>query len=162
MHLALDIGRSLKLDSQKLDLLQQAALLHDIGKIGIPIRILDKPDRLDDEEYAQIKKHPVIGGTILQPIKAFWALIPIIRLHHERWDGAGYPDGLAGEAINWGARILAVADVFDAMISNRPYRKGMDPDKAMDIIRSEKGRQFDPEVVDAFLQTVGSKAQAAA
>jgi HD-GYP domain-containing protein (c-di-GMP phosphodiesterase class II)/HAMP domain-containing protein len=162
MRLALAIGRSQELDAEKLGQLQQAALLHDIGKIGISSRILDKPGKLSDEEYCEIKKHPVIGDTILKPIKAFQALIPIVRQHHERWDGGGYPDGLAGEAINWGARILAVADVFDAMISDRPYRKGMDPEKAIAIIRSESGRQFDPQAVGAFLQVVASQVQAAA
>jgi putative nucleotidyltransferase with HDIG domain len=152
MRIALSIARHMDLDQERVERLQRAALLHDIGKIGIRTGILDKPGRLTDEEFAAIREHPVIGDKILSPIGAFQDILPVVRHHHERWDGKGYPDGLAGEAIILEARILAVADVYDAMASDRPYRKGMDLAKVMSIIESEAGRQFDPKVVSAFME----------
>ena len=162
MRIALGVARYMDLDKGRLDRLQQAALLHDIGKIGIRTGILNKRGRLTDEEFATIRQHPAIGDKILSPIEAFRDLIPIVRQHHERWDGKGYPDGLAGEAIVLEARILAVADVFDAMASDRPYRKGMALSKVLSIIESEAGRQFDPTVVTVFLEMMQKKAELAA
>ena len=162
MRIALGIGRHMGLPPERIDRLEQAALLHDIGKIGISSGILDKPGRLTDQEFDIIKSHPVIGDTILTPIPAFKAIIPMVRQHHERWDGKGYPDGLSGEAITLEARIMAVADVYDAMTSDRPYRKGMGLEQAIAVIKSEAGRQLDPVVVEAFLELMKERSALAA
>jgi HD-GYP domain-containing protein (c-di-GMP phosphodiesterase class II) len=115
------------------------------------VAILDKPGALDDEEYDMIKKHPSIGARILEPIASYKEIIPMVLHHHERYDGKGYPDGLSGDEIDIGARILAVADVFDALKSDRPYREGWAIERVVDLITEEAGRQFDPDIVDAFL-----------
>jgi putative nucleotidyltransferase with HDIG domain len=148
--LAVRIGRVMRCGDQLLEQLFRAGLLHDIGKIGIPIAILDKPGKLDDEEYDTIKTHPALGGKILEPIQVYQDIVPIIVQHHERFDGKGYPDGLAGEAISIGARILCVADVFDALISQRPYRQGWIKENVLNFMRENRGVMFDPQVVDAF------------
>jgi putative nucleotidyltransferase with HDIG domain len=150
--MALEIGAVLGLTPEKLDNLHRAALLHDIGKIGVPVAVLDKPENLDDEEYRMIKMHPLIGAKILEPIAAYKEVIPIVLQHHERYDGNGYPAGLSGDAIDIGARILAVADVFDALTSDRPYREGWALERVIDLITQEAGRQFHPDVVEAFLE----------
>jgi HAMP domain-containing protein len=162
MRVALSIGRHMALPPASMDRLEQAALLHDIGKIGISSKILDKPGQLTAEEFDTIKSHPVIGDRILAPIPVFKKIIPLVRQHHERWDGKGYPDGLSGEAITLEARILAVSDVYDAMTSDRPYREGMDPERAIAIIGSEAGSQLDPMVVKAFLELMQQKSAMAA
>jgi putative nucleotidyltransferase with HDIG domain len=159
--IALKIGKSLGLDKSSLINLQRAAFLHDIGKIGVPVAILDKPGKLSYEEFNIIKAHPRMGGRILEPIKAYAEIIPMVVEHHERFDGKGYPDGLNGSSISLGARILAVADVFDALKSDRPYRNGMPFEQVIAIIKQEAGQQFDPDIVDAFLTVVeweGAKA----
>ncbi len=161
-QVAMSIGRQMNLNETCVERLRYGALLHDIGKIGVRTGILDKAGRLTDEEFDAIREHPAIGDRILSPIAAFQDIRPVVRHHHERWDGKGYPDGLAGEAICLEARILAVADVYDAIASDRPYRRGMPPDKVMSIIQSEAGRQFDPEVVAAFMETMAEKAELAA
>ncbi len=132
-------------------MLRVAALFHDIGKIGVPEVVLNKPGKLTEEEFAHIQKHPEIGETILRPLFADPDVLSIIRNHHERWDGGGYPDGLKGEAIPFGARIVAVADSYDAMTSARSYRAGMDPERALDILAKGAGTQWDPEIVGALL-----------
>jgi putative nucleotidyltransferase with HDIG domain len=137
-----------------LDDLQRAALLHDIGKIGVPQSILNKPGKLTVEEYDIIKNHPSLGARILGPIRAYKRLIPIVEQHHERYDGKGYPFGKCGEQIHLSARIMALADTFDAMVSERPYRPGLSQEQAIRIIREEAGRQFDPRVVEAFNQVI--------
>ncbi len=131
--------------------LQIACLLHDIGKIGVSERILSKPSKLTEEEMDQMKLHPVIGGEIVKDLYGF-NIAPIIKHHHERYDGRGYPEGLAGENIPLGARIIAVADTFDAMTSDRPYRKSLSKDIAVNELIIFKGKQFDPFIVDAFLK----------
>ena len=156
------IGQQIGIEGENREKLKQAALLHDIGKIGISSAILDKPGKLTDEEYEIIKSHPSIGADILGPISSFDAIIPMVRQHHERWDGKGYPDGLAGNEICPEARILAVADVYDAMVSDRPYRKGMEKARAIAIIQSESGKQFDPMMVRLFLKWVGENQALAA
>ena len=148
------IGKRLGLNEKILDTISRGGLLHDIGKIGIRLAILDKPDRLDDKEYEEIKTHPAIGGKILEPIKAFQDIIPIIVQHHEKYDGTGYPEGLAGEKIDLRARILAVADVWDALVSERPYREGWIQERAKKLIVEGSGSHFDPQVVDAFLAVI--------
>jgi hypothetical protein len=134
---------------QKIDL-QWASILHDIGKIGIPERILNKPDQLNDEEFAIIKRHPVKGAKILTPINQLARSLPGIQHHHERFDGNGYPDGLKGRDIPILARIIAVADTFDAIVSTRAYRQAMQPQKAMRIIAEVAGTQLDPDIVEVF------------
>ncbi len=149
-ELAIRIGQAMHCGRHLLDQLHRGGLLHDIGKIGIPIAILDKPGRLDEEEYNTIKTHPELGGKILEPIQPYQEIIPIIVQHHERFDGKGYPKGLAGEAISLGARILALADVYDALISQRPYRSGWVKEQALGFIRDNTGSMFDPQVAEAF------------
>ena len=151
---ALKIGQVLGLTPNELENLHRGALLHDIGKIGVPVSILDKPGKLTDEEYKIIQEHPRAGERILEPIAAYAPIIPIVLQHHEHFNGKGYPDGLAGEDISLGARILGVADVFDAIISDRPYRKGMELERTIQIIKQESGKQFDPKVVLAFLEVI--------
>jgi HD-GYP domain-containing protein (c-di-GMP phosphodiesterase class II) len=160
--IALKIGKSLGLDPNSLINLQRAAFLHDIGKIGVPVAILDKPGKLSHEEFNIIKAHPRMGERILEPIKAYDEIIPMVVEHHERFDGKGYPDGLNGSSISLGARILAVADVFDALKSDRPYRDGMPFEQVIGIIKQEAGQQFDPDIVNAFLTVVEWKGVKAA
>jgi putative nucleotidyltransferase with HDIG domain len=152
---ALKIGQVMGLTPDELEDLHRGALLHDIGKIGIPVALLDKPGRLTDEEYDIIKQHPRIGARIVEPIAAYASVIPMVLQHHEHFNGRGYPDGVAGEELSVGARILAVADVYDALISDRPYRKGMEMEKTLSIIKENSGTQFDPNAVEAFLKVVG-------
>lgn len=132
-----------------------AAVLHDVGKIGISESILNKKEKLTEEEYAQIRMHTMLGRDILSNASALWDIIPLIYHHHERWDGTGYPDGLKGEEIPLGARIIAVADAFDAMTSDRPYRKALPFETACRILIEEKDRQFEGKMVDVFLKAIG-------
>lgn len=151
-RLALEIGKEMGFSKNDLDLLHRGGIFHDMGKIAVPEYILDKPGKLTDEEFALIKKHPAKGAEILDPIKAYHEAIPIVAQHHERFDGLGYPLGLAGEEISPGARVLAVADVFDALYSDRPYRKGWELDKVISYLEENAGSSFDPEVVKAFMR----------
>lgn len=151
---AVRIARVMGCDSKSIDALHRAAYLHDIGKIGISLRILDKPGKLTEEEYAQVKEHPAIGAKIIEPIEAYADAIPLILQHHERFDGKGYPKGLSGDDLSLGARILSVADVYDALISSRPYRQGWVEEKVIELISDESGKQFDPKVVDAFKSAI--------
>jgi putative nucleotidyltransferase with HDIG domain len=132
------------------EILDVAGQLHDIGKIGIRDNILLKPGRLTEEEFSIIKEHPVIGANIVEQLGLWDQPKNIIRCHHERFDGKGYPDGLAGEEIPALARILSVADVYDAIASDRAYRKRMEEDKILKIMYDGSGTQFDPQVIDAF------------
>lgn len=156
-ELALKIGRVIGLTPKELDVLHRAGLLHDIGKIGTPRDILDKPGKLTNEEYQVIQEHPRMGARILEPISAYAEVIPIVLQHHERIDGSGYPHGLSGETICLGARIMAVADSFDAMTSERPYRHGMDRESAVEIIKQDAGHLFDLKVVEAFLKVMSQE-----
>ncbi len=148
------IAREMNCSEEELDVIDVAGMLHDIGKIGIRDDILLKPGRLTDEEFEKIKEHPAIGADIISKLGLWGREADIIRHHHERFDGKGYPDGLAGEAVPKLARIMSVADCFDAMASNRPYRKPMERDLVIRIIRENSGTQFDPDVVDAFFRVV--------
>ena len=130
------------------------ALLHDVGKVVVPSDILNKPGSLSPEERAIMERHPVAGVELLHDVEFPWDVIPMIRGHHERWDGHGYPDGLAGEDIPLAARILCVADVFDALTSQRPYRRAFAPQDALKLMRADAGRHFDPEILDRFLKVV--------
>jgi putative nucleotidyltransferase with HDIG domain len=153
---ALEIARHMGLPAPELERLHRGGLLHDIGKLGVPPEVLDKPGRLTDGEMTQMRQHTEIGARILQPISALREVLPIVRSHHERWDGLGYPDNLAGEEIPIGARILAVADVWDALSSERPYREAWSVDRVVGLLREGRGTHFDPRVVDAFLELLGA------
>ncbi len=148
-------GKSQKLESflGGQDMLR-AGLLHDIGKVNIPPEILYKPGKLTPEEYDLMKMHPVYGEQIVRPIASLRYLCPTIRGHHERWDGKGYPDGLVGEAIPMAARIISVADVFDALAAERPYKRGMEIQKVRGILAEGRGTHFDPVLVDSFLRII--------
>ncbi len=132
--------------------LRYGFFLHDIGKIGIPERILSKPGPLTDDEWAIMRTHPLLGAQILSPVKFLVPALPIVEAHHEKWDGSGYPRGLRGEAIPLGARIFALVDAFDAMTSDRPYRRALTFEHALDQIAACAGSHFDPEVVRAFVE----------
>ena len=128
------------------------ALLHDIGKIGIAEHVLHKPGPLTEAEFRLMREHPEIGERICDPLRTSRDFTPIIRHHHERWDGAGYPDGLRGEGIPLGARIVALADAFDAIVRGRPYRVARSVDEAFEELRKHSGKQFDPELVPLFIE----------
>lgn len=145
------VAERLGLPEVETELLRYSAILHDIGKIGIPDNILNKPDKLTDEEYRLIKEHPIRGAEIVKQVKALEPVASIILQHHERWDGKGYPQGLKGEAIPIEARIVSVLDAFDAMTSDRPYRKALPIERVIGELKRCSGTQFDPKVVDAFL-----------
>lgn len=148
--IAVSIAKELGLTGNDLKALETAALLHDIGKIAIPEHILTKPGRLTDEEFESIKCHPDMGAKILQPVPFPFPVMPAVRSHHERWDGGGYPDGLRGEDIPLGGRILAVADVYDALTTDRSYRPGWPHEKAVQHLKENAGSHFDPAIVTAF------------
>ncbi len=149
---SLAIARAMGLDERELQDLEMAAVLHDVGKIAIPERILNKKTKLTDEEFAIIRQHPVIGETILKPVVELQTIARVVRHHHERYDGRGYPDGLKGQAIPVGARIMTVADAYDAITSSRPYRDYESHNYAVKEIIKCSGMQFDPEVVEHFLE----------
>ncbi len=150
MEYSLAIGKTLGLPEDDMARLQLGAVLHDIGKIGVRDSVLLKESSLTDEEFEQIKMHPAFGEEIISRISQLKSAIPGVRHHHEKFNGRGYPDGLAGDKIDITARIIAVADSFDAMTSNRPYREGLSLDAAFEELRKYSGSQFDPEIVDAF------------
>lgn len=143
---ALEIGRELGIEGPELRALHAAALLHDIGKLAVPEQILSKPGRLTPEEFEIVKTHPVVGAEIVNQVGFPYPVAPIVRAHHEKWNGGGYPDGLKGEQIPLGARILSVVDCLDALASDRPYRRAMPMDEAMAMIAKEAGSSFDPRV----------------
>ena len=152
--LARRVGRVLGLDAAALRDVEHAAVLHDIGKIGIPSELLRKRGPLSSGEREHMRAHPEIGARILEPVERLRQLAPLVRFSHECWDGSGYPDGLAGEQIPLGARIISVCDAFDAMVSDRPYRGGRSTAEALVELRKHAGTQFDPAVVEAFEQAV--------
>lgn len=152
--LASGLARTMKLSEEQVALIETAGMFHDIGKIGIPDAILLKNGSLTNEEFQEIKKHPAMGEKILAEYAPLKAVLPIIRSHHERYDGSGYPDKLRGEEICLGARIIAVADSFDAMISNRTYRVGLGLEKTLRELHRCKNTQFDPKIVDAFFEMI--------
>lgn len=151
---ARDIAKHLNLDAGFIELIYVSGTLHDVGKIGVPDLVLKKEGKLTDEEFAEIKRHPELGERIVAQVPILRDTLPGIRSHHERWDGRGYPDGLAGENIPLIARIMAIADTYDAMTSDRPYRKGMPVEVAIEAIVNGAGTQFDPELIPAFLKWI--------
>jgi putative nucleotidyltransferase with HDIG domain len=148
--LAMEAAIRVGLSGDELATLERAALLHDIGKIGVPEKVLLKPSGLTDAEYEVIKQHTDAGARIVDSIPSLRAVVPLVRWHHERWDGDGYPDGLAGEQIPYLARLLAVADALDAMMSKRPYRERMTPSEALRELQRCAGHQFDPEIARIY------------
>ncbi len=148
---AILIGRSLGLSAKRMELLEYAALLHDIGKIGVSGEIISKSGKLTDEEYTVMKAHPAVGAQIIERLKFLKEAAEIVKYHHERPDGGGYPDGLKGEEIPFEARILHVCDTLDAMTSTRSYRKSLDIETCIEEFLRFRGSQFDPEVVDALV-----------
>ncbi len=151
---AVATAKRLGVSGTDLEGITTGALLHDIGKLGVPEYVLIKPGRLTEEEFAKIKKHPEIGAAILDPVAFPWPVLPVVKHHHEKWDGTGYPDGLKGTDIPYLARILAVADVYDALTSTRSYRGAWSHQKAIGVIKADSGTHFDPEVVVAFLEII--------
>ena len=151
---AVAAARHIGLAGIELEAITMGALLHDIGKLGVPEYVLLKPGRLTDEEFAKIKQHPQIGADILHPVEFPWPVLPVVRSHHEKWDGTGYPDGLKGEEIPRTARILAVADVYDALTSSRSYRSAWTHERACEVIIKDRGTHFDPVIADAFLEII--------
>ncbi len=149
---AIQLAKAMELPEQQIESLRISGMLHDIGKVAIPDNVLLKPDRLTLEEFMIIRNHPLIGETILKPVLFFENEIKAIRHHHERWDGKGYPDGLAGETIPLNARILSVVDSYDAMTNNRPYRMALSIDQAIAELQRNRAIQFDEKIVDAFLK----------
>jgi putative nucleotidyltransferase with HDIG domain len=142
-----ELGRLMGFDRSLMQALLTASYLHDIGKLAVPEYIINKPGKLTPDEFEKMKIHPVVGADILERVKFPYPVVPIVRSHHEAWDGSGYPDGLKGEEIPIGARVLTTVDCFDALASDRPYRKALPLDKAMEFVKSRAGIQFDPVVV---------------
>ncbi|MBT3240643.1 MAG: PAS domain S-box protein [Chloroflexi bacterium] len=148
------LAQLMGIDGIELDHIRRGALLHDIGKMAIPDKILHKPGDLDDEEWKQMKEHPVLAYKLLAPIEFLKPALDIPHRHHEKWDGSGYPEGLSGKEIPIAARIFAIIDVWDALMSNRPYRDAWPKEKVLDHLREQSGKHFDPEVVDAFFEII--------
>lgn len=168
-YYALKLGYTLRLNEKEMTTLELSAALHDIGKINVPDTILLKPDVLTDSEYDIVKKHSVWGEEIAADIfsahrveqdlrkeyeRETIFVTRTIRHHHERYDGKGYPDGLKGDKIPIYSQIISIADAYEAMTANRPYRKAMESDKAVEILKSEKGKQFRPQLIDTFINYV--------
>jgi putative nucleotidyltransferase with HDIG domain len=160
--LAVEIARAMGWSEEDVELIKYIGLLHDIGKIGIEDRILNKPGKYTEDEYAQMKRHSRIGAEIIEDIKLLGKGAKWVEHHHEWYNGRGYPDGLEGEEIPEGARILAVADAFDAMTSDRPYKRARTIEEARREVREFQETQFDPEIVEAFLQVTARPAVLAA
>jgi putative nucleotidyltransferase with HDIG domain len=144
---AIAVGKELGLDENEIEALRASALLHDIGKLAVPEYIISKPGKLTPEEFEKMKTHTVVGAEIVEQIRFPYPVAPIVRSHHEKWDGTGYPDGLSGEQIPIGARILSAVDCLDALASDRQYRRALPLDEAIKIVESEAGKAFDPRVV---------------
>ena len=157
------MGEMVGLSNLEIEALKAGSLLHDIGKIGVPAYILNKPGKLTQHEFEQMKMHTIIGADMLSNVNFRYPVVPIVRHHHERWDGRGYPDGLTGEQIPITARILTLVDNYDALRSDRPYKKGMTREEALDYIKQNAGTFFDPNLVEMFLSSVDQlEAEAAA
>lgn len=156
-ELSLRMAQRIGLPMAEQERIHIGAHLHDIGKIGIPDAILNKPGKLTESEFAIIRQHPEIGGDIVSKVKVFHSVVDIVRHHHERFDGKGYPDKLCGTEISLGSRIVCVADAFDAMISMRSYRPPLNVSEAMAEVERCRGSQFDPEIVDVLKKIVNNK-----
>ena len=148
------LGEKLGFSKKQLQSLMKGAFLHDIGKIGISDKVLLKNGKLDEEEWREMKLHPLLGRNLVIDMPWFDDAIDVILYHHEKFDGSGYPEGLKGENIPMNARIFAVIDVFDALVSKRPYKESMEIEEALEIIRLGKGKHFQPEIVDLFCKNI--------
>lgn len=158
--LAVDIARRLGLSEDRIDQVRSAAVIHDIGKIAISDDILKKPGPLDDQEWAEMKKHPDIGADLIKDLEIYRDVAEIVRCEHEKWDGSGYPKGLRGEEIPIEARIVTIADIYNALTTDRPYRKAFTQEKAVEMIKEMRDdRKLDPRVVDAFLEIMEEHAE---
>jgi putative nucleotidyltransferase with HDIG domain len=156
--LACEVARRLALPAREMAMVGDGAMLHDVGKVAIPNEILYKPGPLTAEEWAIMRRHPVIGERILRRTPELESIAPMVRHEHEHWDGSGYPDGLAGEAIPIGSRIILVCDAYNAMITERPYRAPMSQREAIAELERCAGTQFDPRVVSALVQHLSVRA----
>jgi len=161
VRLAVAVAAELDLDLDAVRNVELGAVLHDIGKVRVPESILNKPGPLTDEEWTVMKTHPEVGEHILRPIQSLNGILPIVRHHHERWDGGGYPDELTGRAIPLGARIVAVCDAYRAMTENRPYRSALSSDEARKELHEGSGSQFDPDCVEALIRALARRDSAA-
>lgn len=153
-EISMKIGQKLGLSKEQLEILEYSSILHDLGKVGTKDATLEKEGKFDEEDWVEIKKHPSIGADIINKVRLFRLEESNIRHHHERFDGKGYPDGLKGKNIPLGARIIALADAFDAMTSERPYKPRLSDEEAINEIKRCSGTQFEPEVVEAFLALI--------
>ena len=151
---SVQIARQMRLSAHKVGLIRQGAVLHDVGKIGIPDQILNKPARLTEEEMQQVRAHPAVGTRILEEVGLHPEVLRIVHSHHERYDGKGHPDGCALSELDVGVRIVSVADAYDAMTSDRPYRARLSREVAIERLREGRGTQFDPDVVDALVRSM--------
>ena len=152
MQMTVALARKIGLPEKDIQFIRRGALLHDIGKIGIPDAILLKPGFLTDEEFEEMKKHPLYAYKMLKSIDYLIPALDIPHLHHEKWDGSGYPHGLKGAAVPLPARIFAIVDVYDALTSDRPYRQAWSKAAALEHIRQESGKHFDPDLVNLFME----------
>jgi putative nucleotidyltransferase with HDIG domain len=153
-NIARHLGAEMALPREQIDLLTIGALLHDVGKIGLPDSILSKPGVLTEEEREIVRRHPVLGAEIVEPVRGLSSVLPTIKHHHERFDGKGYPDGLRGEDIPFAARLVFVADALDSMVRDRPYRFRLSEEDALEEIVRNSGTQFDPDIVRALVEMV--------
>jgi hypothetical protein len=154
MHFSVEVGRKLGLGSDEIAAIKLGALFHDVGKIGVPESLLSKPAELTDDEWIEMRAHPMIGASLLGNVPMLERIRPIVLAHHENFDGTGYPQGLKGSEIPLAAQIISVADSYDAMTSDRPYRIALRPKQALRELRAHSGTQFNPVVVEAFIQVV--------
>ncbi len=148
--MCVDVARAMDFDEKSLEYMEYASILHDVGKIGVPYNILMKEGKLSPEEEREMRKHPLISAEIIRPIGFLERIIPIIRSHHESFDGSGYPDGLKGDQIPMEARIISIVDAYHAMVSDRPYRRAMPVSRSINILQSVSGTQIDPDVLKIF------------
>jgi len=154
-HYASCLAREVGIDGEpELKAIEAAVLLHDMGKVSLPASILNKPGKLTPAEFDRVKQHVTVAAQILSQIDFPYPVVPVVRHHHEHWDGTGYPDGLKGEAIPLGARVMAVVDCFDALTSDRPYRPALANEDAVRVIAERRGATYDPRVVDAFVNVI--------
>jgi putative two-component system response regulator len=154
------LAEALRWPSESVRILEIGARLHDIGKIVVPDQILNKPSKLNEEEWKLMRRHPIVGAKMLDEISHLQEAIPYILYHHERWDGTGYPEGLKGRNIPVGARMLAIADVFDALTTPRPYHPAKTRETVYDLLRYEAGKHFDPDLVPIFIDLIDKKSRA--
>ena len=153
---AIGVARAVGMSEHDIQGLRIAALLHDIGKVAVPAQILSKPGSLTAEEFLKVHGHPQVGAEIVGQVPFPYPVAPLIRSHHERWDGMGYPDGLSGEKIPTGARIIGLVDYFEALTTDRPYHRAMSPEAAVGLLRQEAGKGLDPTLVDKFIDMLPS------